>query len=151
MKKLSIVYHSQSNTTAKLANYVYSGCKKEADVSVDLILASDANAETLLSSDGIIFGTPENFGYMSGVLKDFFDRTFYQVEDKQLNIPYCIFVSAGNDGQGAVSSIDRIVKGYPLNKIAEPLIISAKDIEQERKRCEDFGHNMAAGLALSIF
>ncbi len=71
MKKLSIVYHSQSNTTAKLANYVYSGSKKEADVSVNLILASDANAETLLSSDGIIFGTPENFGYMSGVLKRF--------------------------------------------------------------------------------
>ena len=113
MKKLSIVYHSQSNTTAKLANYVYSGSIKEADVSVDLILASDASAETLISSDGIIFGTPENFGYMSGVLKDFFDRTFYQVEEKQLNIPYCIFVSAGNDGLGAVSSIDRIVKGYP--------------------------------------
>ena len=104
-----------------------------------MLLAAEADSSTLLSSNGIIFGTPENFGYMSGALKDFFDRTFYQVEEKNINIPYCTFVSAGNDGTGAVSSIERIVKGYPLIKVAEPLILSGKQVNSNKKRCIDFG------------
>ena len=117
----------------------------------DRLLAAEADASTLLSSNGVIFGTPENFGYMSGALKDFFDRTFYQVEEKNINIPYCTFVSAGNDGTGAVTSIERIVKGYPLIKVAEPLIISGKQVNSNKERCIDFGHGMAAGLALGIY
>ncbi len=151
MKKLSIIYHTQSKSTARLANYIYKGCKKENSVDTHMLLAAEADSSTLLSSNGIIFGTPENFGYMSGALKDFFDRTFYQVEDKNINIPYCTFVSAGNDGTGAASSIERIVKGYPLIKVAEPLILSRNQVNLNEKRCIDFGHGMAAGLALGIY
>jgi multimeric flavodoxin WrbA len=151
MKKLSIVYHTQSKSTEKLANYIYEGCLKENSVETHMQLAAEADSSILLSSNGIIFGTPENFGYMSGALKDFFDRTFYQVEHKNINIPYCIFVSAGNDGTGAVSSIERIASGYPLIKVAEPLIISGKQVNSNKKRCIDFGHGMAAGLALGIY
>ena len=151
MKKLSIVYHTQSKSTETLANYIYEGCLKENSVETHLLLAVEADASTLLSSNGVIFGTPENFGYMSGALKDFFDRTFYQVEEKNINIPYCTFVSAGNDGTGAVTSIERIVKGYPLIKVAEPLIIFGKQVNSNKKKCVDFGHGMAAGLALGIY
>ena len=151
MKKLSIVYHTQSKSTEKLANYIYEGCLKENSEETHMQLAAQADSSTLLSSNGIIFGTPENFGYMSGALKDFFDRTFYQVEEKNINIPYCTFVSAGNDGTGAVSSIERIASGYPLIKVAEPLIISGKQVNLNKKKCIDFGHGMAAGLALGIY
>ena len=143
MKKLSIVYHTQSKSTETLANYIYKGCLKENSVETHLLLAAEADASTLLSSNGVI--------YMSGALKDFFDRTFYQVEYKNINIPYCTFVSAGNDGTGAVTSIERIVKGYPLIKVAEPLIIAGKQLNSNKKKCVDFGHGMAAGLALGIY
>ena len=88
---------------------------------------------------------------MSGALKDFFDRTFYPAEPYQINLPYCMFVSSGNDGTGAVREVDRIVKGYPLRKINDPLIIVGGFKDEHQQKCEEFGLGMAAGLSLGIF
>jgi multimeric flavodoxin WrbA len=98
-----------------------------------------------------VFGTPENFGTMSGALKDFFDRTYYPAEEHQLNLPYGLFISAGNDGSGAVREIDRIACGYPLRKVNEPLIAKGEINADHLKQCEELGLSMAAGLSMGIF
>jgi len=134
-----------------MAQAVHTGCQQEDDVETRFLRAFDANLDDLLWADGIIFGTPENFGYMSGALKDFFDRTFYPAEPHQINLPYGIFVSSGNDGTGAVREIDRIVKGYPLRKICEPLVIVGGFKQGDHDLCLEFGLCMAAGLAMGIF
>jgi multimeric flavodoxin WrbA len=151
MKNLLIIYHSQSGGTASMAEAVHRGCSQEDEVKTRFLRAFDADLDDLLWADAIIFGTPENFGYMSGALKDFFDRTFYPAEPHQINLPYGIFVSSGNDGTGAVREIDRIVKGYPLRKICEPLILVGGFQENHQQQCEEFGLCMAAGLAMGIF
>ena len=151
MNHLLIVFHSQSGNTERMAKAVLSGCQQEAGVETRLLHAFDATLENLLWADGLLFGTPENFGYMSGALKDFFDRTYYPAESYQINLPYAIFVSAGNDGTGAVREIDRIVKGYPLRKIAEPLIAKGDLTDEHLQQCEELGHSMATGLAMGIF
>jgi multimeric flavodoxin WrbA len=134
-----------------MAQAVHNGCRQEDGVETRFLRAFDANLDDLLWADGIIFGTPENFGYMSGALKDFFDRTFYLAEPHQINLPYGVFVSSGNDGTGAVREIDRIVKGYPLCKICEPLVIVGGFKQGDQKLCQDFGQGIAAGLSLGIF
>ena len=134
-----------------MAQAVHTGCQQEDDVETRFLRAFDANLDDLLWADGIIFGTPENFGYMSGALKDFFDRTFYPAEPHQINLPYGIFVSSGNDGTGAVREIDRIVKGYPLRKICEPLVIVGGFKQGDQELCLEFGHGIATGLSLGIF
>ena len=151
MKNLLIIYHSQSGGTLRMAEAVHQGSQREDEVKTRFITAFNADLSDLRWADGILFGTPENFGYMSGALKDFFDRTFYPAESYQLNLPYGIFVSSGNDGTGAVREVDRIVKGYPLRKICEPLIIVGGFKNKYQEQCEDFGQGMAAGLALGIF
>lgn len=151
MKHLLIIYHSQSGNTAQLARAVFRGCQQESGVETRLLEAFDANLEDLLWADGLLFGTPENFGTMSGALKDFFDRTYYPAEQHQLNLPYALFISAGNDGSGAVREIDRIVSGYPMKKIAAPLIAKGEVSGDHLKQCEEFGLSMAAGLAMGIF
>ena len=88
---------------------------------------------------------------MSGALKDFFDRTYYPAEPHQINLPYGVFISAGNDGSGAVREIERIVKGYPLRRVAEPLIAKSEVSEQHLQRCRELGLSMAAGLVMGIF
>ena len=150
-KNLLIVYHSQSGSTAKMAEAVRSGCLKEEDINIRYLNAFKADLDDLLWADGVIFGTPENFGYMSGALKDFFDRTFYPAESYKINLPYGIFVSSGNDGTGAVREIDRIVKGYPLRKICDPLIIVGGFKSEHATLCEEFGLSIATGLTLGIF
>jgi multimeric flavodoxin WrbA len=151
MKNLLIIYHSQSGNTEMLAQSVVSGCQRESATSTKLLRAFDARLEDLIWADGLLFGTPENFGTMSGAIKDFFDRTYYPAEQYKLNLPYAIFISAENDGTGAVRDIDRVAKGYPLRKIADPLIANGEISPEHIDQAQDFGQAMAAGLALGIF
>jgi multimeric flavodoxin WrbA len=150
-KHLLIIYHSQSGNTGQMAEAVMRGSQGEAEVETRLLSAFDAGLDDLRWADGLLFGTPENFGTMSGALKDFFDRTYYPAEPYQLNLPYALFISAGNDGSGAVREIDRIAKGYPLRKISEPLIANGDINQQHLEQCEEFGLAMAAGLSIGIF
>ena len=151
MKNLLIIYHSQSGNTQALAEAIVRGCRQEPQANLRVKRAFEADLQDLLWAQAILFGTPENFGTMSGALKDFFDRTFYPAEPYSLNLPYAIFISAENDGTGAIREIDRIAKGYPLKKVAEPLIIKGQLSKQNITAAQDFGQAMATGLCLGIY
>lgn len=150
-KKLLVIYHSQSENTAQLVEAVAAGAVLEPQIELSVKRAFDADTEDLKWADAILFGTPENFGYMSGALKDFFDRTYYPAQPLQLCTPYALFVSAGNDGSGAVREIDRILKGYPMKKVAEPLVIKGKVDADALEACRDLGQTMASALQLGVF
>ena len=135
----------------RLAESVAIGARREPEVETRMLRAFDAGAEDLLSCRGVLIGTPENFGYMSGAIKDFFDRTYDQVREHQLNLPYALFVSAGNDGSGAVREVDRIVKGYPMRRVAEAVIVKGEPAEADLRACETLGETMAVGLSMGIF
>jgi multimeric flavodoxin WrbA len=124
-----------------------------AGVSVDLVArhALECSIEDLLATQGLLLGTPEHFGYMSGALKDFFDRTFYAVEGRRRGLPYALFVSAGNDGAGTVRSVERIVAGYGWSAIAPALVVVGEPTEAQLARAEELGATLAAGLAAGIF
>lgn len=151
MKHLLILYHSGGGKTEAMAQAVYAGARREPEVETRLQRAFDSGLDDLLWADGLIFGTPENFGYMSGALKDFFDRTFYPAEPYRLNLPYALFVGAGNDGTGAVLAVERIALGYPLRKMAEPVIVAGTLTDQHLQSCDELGQALAAGLTLGIF
>ncbi len=151
MKTLAIIYHSRSGHTEQLAQAVLRGASSETTVRSYLVKAFDATLQDLTQSDGVIFGTPENFGYMSGALKDFFDRTYDDALPLALNLPYALFISAGNDGSGAVREVDRILRGYPFRKVAEPVISRKQPLPEDLQQCEDLGAALATGLSMGIF
>ena len=152
-KHLLIVYHTQTGNTGLLAGAVLKGASNEllSEVDVRYLTAADAGPEDLLWADGLLLGTPENFGYMSGAMKDFLDRTFYPVEGRILSLPYAIFISAGNDGSGAVRAIRRIAGGYPFVEVQEPLIAQGPVTEAQLARAEELGMTLAAGLDARIY
>jgi len=151
MKNLLIVYQSQSGSTALLAEAVVRGAAQEADVDIRLRQALDADIVDLRWCDGVLIGTPENFGYLSGLIKDFFDRTYYAASELQLQRPYALFISAGNDGTGAQRQAERILQGLPWRKIAEPVIVRGPATDADLALCNELGEAMAAGLTLGIF
>lgn len=150
-KRLLIVFHSQTGNTARLAEAVLRGAQRVEETDTELKRAFDTRSEDLLVSDGVLLGTPENFGYMSGALKDFFDRTYYPCEGKLVGLPYAVFVSAGNDGTGAVREIGRIATGYGWKTVAEPLIVRREITPADLERARELGEAMAAGLAMGVF
>lgn len=152
-KRLLIVYHSQSGTTSQMAEAVIRGARHEDVDGVEIVIreALEATATDLLECDAFILGTPENFAYMSGAMKLFLDRVFYEVEGKVNGKPYALFVRAGNDGSGAVSSLRRILTGLAVREIQEPVLISGEFDESRLAECEELGLTLAAGLDAGIF
>ena len=152
-KHLLIVYHSQRGSTGRMAQSAFDGATDPMieNVETRLLRAADAQPEDLLWAHGLLIGTPENFGYMSGGMKDFFDRTFYPVEGNIQSLPYAIFISAENDGTGALSAIRRIAKGYPFNEVQEPVIAKGVLTDTHLGHCRELGMTLAAGLDAGIF
>jgi hypothetical protein len=111
----------------------------------------EAGPEDVLWAGGIILGTTENFGYMSGAMKDFFDRIYYPCLDRTGALPWTLFIRAGNDGAGALTSIDRIVTGLAWKQVQEPLICRGPWNEAWLRDCAELGMTMAAGLEAGVF
>jgi len=148
---LLIVYASQSGGAARLAEAVERGARKEESAVVRRLHGTAAGVEDLLWCDALVIVTPENFGYMAGAVKDFFDRTFYPVQGKVDNLPYALVVRAGNDGTFARAAVERIARGYPLKCVAEPILSVGDDLDGPLARCEELGETLLAGLSLGIF
>ena len=146
-----------------MADAAARGARSEPGVDVYFRHATAAVAEDLLSADGFIFATPENLATMAGMMKDFFDRTYYAALGKLNARPYAVLICAGSDGEGAARQLTRIATGWRLKPVAAPLIIcthadstekilAPKTIRPEDlRRCEETGAVLAAGLALGIF
>lgn len=163
MKNLLIVFHSMTGGTRQMAEAAHRGASSEQLVQVRLLAAAEAGADDVLNADGYLFLTPESLAAMSGLMKDFFDRTYYAALDRIAGRPCAVMVCAGSDGQNAVRQIERICTGWRLKRVCEPLIVctnaqtpeailAPKTINKEDlRRCEEIGAAMAAGLALGVF
>jgi multimeric flavodoxin WrbA len=148
--RILIVYASQRGGTSQLAEAVERGAAREANVSVRKLHGTLAGPEDLLWCDGLVIATPENFGYMAGAVKDFFDRTFYEVQGKVDQLPYAVVVRAGNDGTFALSAVERIARGYPLRKVSDA-VLWVGDSEPPLAACDELGQLLAAGIGLGLF
>ena len=153
MKHLLIVFHSKTGNTELLAQAALRGAQHPeiSNVAVRYLRAQAAGPEDLLWADGLLLGTPENFGYLSGAVKDFLDRTFYEVEGQLNPLPYALFISAGNDGSGAVRAMERIANGYPFIRVHNPVICQGTITDEHIRQCETLGMTLAAGTELGIF
>jgi multimeric flavodoxin WrbA len=153
MASILIIYHTQSSNTQKMAEAVAAGAASIKNTKVVLKKAKDATIEDLILCDGIIIGSPEYFGYMAGMIKDFFDRTYEAAKGKTKIVkkPYTVFVSAGNDGRNARDQIERICLGYSFKKVYEPLILRGLPEKEGLKKCREIGQTIAAGCDLGIY
>ncbi len=148
-----VVYHSQSGNTRRMAEAVARGASEIEGVHVVLKKAFETTEKDLLSCNGLIIGSPEYFGYMAGAVKDLFDRTYEKLRGHKriFRKPYCVFISAGNDGQGALNHIERICVGYQFRKVQPPVVARGEISEEILRRCEELGKTLAAGCEAGIF
>ena len=164
MRTLLIAFHSMTGGTRQMAEAAGRGAAEaEPGVRVRLLRAPEAGPADVLGADGYVFATPEKLAAMSGLLKDFFDRTYYPALGRLEGRPYAALVCAGSDGRNAARQIERICTGWRLKPVAEPLIVcthaqtpeailAPKAIgAQDLGRCEELGATLAAGLAMGIF
>ncbi len=111
----------------------------------------DAGAGDVLAADAVILGTTENLGYMSGALKDFFDRTYYGVLEEKQGLPYALYVRAGLDGTGTIRGVETIVTGLRWKAVREPLLLHGDWQPDFVDDARELGQLVAAGIEAGVF
>ena len=150
-KRLLIVAHAPSDNTRALRDAVQRGALSETDVEVRVAAPLQAGPDDVLKADAVILGTTENLGYMSGALKDFFDRSYNPLLDKTQGLPCALYIRAGSDGTETRRGVETILTGLRWKAVQEPLLCKGPWQEAFVQQCEELGAAMAAGLAAGIF
>jgi NAD(P)H-dependent FMN reductase len=157
---LTIVWHSRTGAAEAMARAAFAGGGEDR---AQLARAAEVTPAQLLAAAGYLFICPENLASMSGEMKEMFDRSYYPLLGRVEGRPYATAIAAGSDGRGAQAQIDRIVSGWRLKRVAEPLIVNLdaqtpeailapKQVPPaELERCRTLGLALAEGLALGIF
>ena len=151
-KHLLIVAHNPSPNTQKLVEATLRGARHEdiGGVEVKHIPPLEATADDVLWADAIILGTTENFGYMSGALKDFFDRIYYPCLEQTEAMPFAAYIRAGLDGSGTKIAIGKITTGLRWKAVQESMILHGDYRAEFETQCEELGMLMAASLESGI-
>ena len=152
MKRLLIVAHSPSVNTQALCRAVHHGAEHEDIEAVECIVKTpfEAGPADILACDGIVLGTTENLGYMSGALKDFFDRSYYSVLEEKQGLPCALYIRAGQDGTGTRRAVESIVTGLRWNWVQDPMVLRGDWQDDFEQQAEELGMYLAAGLDAGI-
>ena len=124
-KQLLIVAHIPSANTRLLRDAAFQGASHPDLEQMHCVVKAplEAGPEDVLACDAILLGTTENLGYMSGALKDFFDRSYYSVIEKKQGLPCALYIRAGHDGTGTQRAVESIVTGLRWRWGQPPLIL----------------------------
>ena len=152
-KRLLVVCHAPSPNTRRLRDAVLEGARAPEIEGVEVALLSpfDAGPPDVLAAQAVLLGTTENLGYMSGALKDFFDRIYYPCLEATQGLPYALWVRAGRDGTGTRRGVESIATGLRWRAVQAPLICRGTFDERFVGECRELGMAMAAGLEAGVF
>jgi len=158
--RLLLVHHSPTSGVAALRDAAYAGARDESIQGVEVVLrdALSASAEDVLAADGLLLGTPANFGYMAGALKHFFDSHFLRIGgalgDSGAGIPaapgrlpFGLWVHGRYDTEGAVRSVLSITGALPWQQAAPVLAVLGDVGEPETDAAYELGATLAALLS----
>ena len=153
MKKLLIVAHCPSENTKNLCNAALEGSKDPQILGVEVVVKTpfESDIQDIFWANAVLLGTTENLGYMSGALKDFFDRTYNEALGNTDGLPYALYIRAGMDGTGTRRSITSITNGLRWREVQAPLILKGQWKNEFLSDLRELGMGMAAGLESGIY
>lgn len=152
-RQLLVVAHAPSPNTRLLVEALLRGARHPdiAGVTVRYLPPLQATPEDVLAADAILLMTTENLGYMSGALKDFFDRVYYPVLEAKQGLPCALCIRAGHDGTGTRRAVEGIVTGLRWTWVQQPLVLRGDWQAGFEAQAETLGMTLAAGLEAGIY
>lgn len=151
-KTLLIVAHAPSPNTQKLAQAAFDGAN-HSDLDVTVILKSPQETQPgdVLAADALLLGTTENLAYMAGLTKDFFDRCYYPVLDKNQGLPFAVYIRAGHDGTGTKRALQTITTGLRWEWVQQALILQGEWQDVFAEQVAELAMTLAAGVEAGIY
>ena len=152
-RRLLIVAHAPSPNTERLREAALAGARHPEIEGVETLALGpfEATPEHVLAADALLLGTSENLGYMSGALKDFFDRIYYPCLEETEGRAFGFYIRAGHDGTGARRAIESVTTGLRWRPVAAPVICRGEWRDDFPQACHELGMTLAAGLEAGVF
>jgi multimeric flavodoxin WrbA len=152
-KHLLIIATDPSPNTIKLREQAIRSVMEMGldGLTVTLQTPEQTCASDVAETDGVLFGTTENLGYMAGLTKDLFDRCFYDWEDKTEALPVGLYIRAGSDGTGTHRALEAIFTGLNWRLVQPPLILRGDWDDAFLTAVADLAMTMAAGIDAGLY
>ena len=153
MKSVLFIAHTPSSNLRALSQGIAQACGRGIadNTRVDVLSPFDVNSQHILAADGVIILTPENFAYMSGALKDCFDRCYIDLLGKTEGCPYLLIVRAGTDGTGTVQAVESILTGLRWKAVNDALVLQGEFDVSFIEGAAEFAQALVAGVDQGIF
>lgn len=152
MKTLLLVFHSPSENTQAMVDAMTLAVQQLSLSNLKLVVKAPLEAvpQDVLDCDAIILGTTENLGYMSGALKDFFDRIYYPCLEIKQGLPVAAIVRAGQDGTGTCRALQTILTGLRWRWVQDIVVCKGSWKKEFITDCQELAQGMAMGLSEGI-
>ena len=151
-KKIIFISHSPSKNTKTLSDIVFNTVNSnDLNINIELFSPLEISSESIKKSDGVIIGTTENFGYMAGATKDFFDRCYNELLDNTQGLPVFYYIRAGLDGEGTVRAIDKILLGLKWRQVLKPIVLKGNWNNNFKNKVAEASLNFAIGVQEGIY
>jgi hypothetical protein len=152
-RHLLVVFHSRTGSTQALCDAAVTAAAAAGgdEVSLRVLGAFSAGPDDVLWSHGVLVVTPANFGYMSGAMKDFFERVYHPCLERTVGLPYALVVKGDTDVDGAVTSVERIATGLRWRRVLPPVTVVGTTTPTDTEQVAELGATLAAGMAAGIF
>jgi multimeric flavodoxin WrbA len=152
LKQLLIVFHAPSENTLKMRQAMEDAIVNAGleQVSLNVLPPMETQPKDVLACDAIILGTTENLGYMSGALKDFFDRCYYPVLEQKQGLPVAAVVRAGHDGTGTCRALQTIITGLKWRWVQDILVCRGDWQDGFVDDCHELAEAMVCALEQGI-
>ena len=151
-KKIIFISHSPSKNTKTLSDIVFNTVNSnDLNINIELFSPLEISSESIKKSDGVIIGTTENFGYMAGATKDFFDRCYNELLDNTQGLPVFYYIRAGLDGEGTVRAIDKILLGLKWRQVLKPIVLKGNWNNNFKDKIAEASLNFAIGIQEGIY
>ncbi len=158
MRTLLVVYQSRSGGTQSLVDAAAQGARLAIEegeavprTTLDLRHAFDTEPQHVKAASAVLIATPANFGYMSGAVKDFFERVYHECLEITAGMPYAMIVKGDTDVDGAAASVERIATGMKWREVLPRLCVVGDVTTEHLDAATELGATLAAGLDAGIY
>jgi hypothetical protein len=153
-KRLLVLVHSRTGSTAELAAAALDGARQVDDVDATVLDVTEAGLDDVLGADGVLFATPARFGALAGLTKDLLERIypwFDEVPDVRPGMPWTVIAKGASDPTGAVRDLERILTGLRWKQVLPPLVVTGDATPEHLDAARELGATLAAGLGARIW
>jgi multimeric flavodoxin WrbA len=137
MVEVLVLYYSRGGRTETLAKAVAEGVERNGG-SARMKRVDYATVEDFIACDAVALGSPNYFSYMAGLMKDFFDRAL-SIREKVSGKPAVAFSSGGGPSDAALTSLERMMTSFRLEKVADGLASQGEPSEKDLETCRTMG------------